>query len=135
MDPLRIFMAPLLGQLITRVLSFPLQKAWLRIAEPDVKARRSYVDTARELHRQGALYCLASGVQATRRPDPFAAARLACPSALLWGGADRSHTRTAADNFAAYLTEPKVLVAQEAGHFPELSRPELLIAAIAHVRG
>lgn len=135
MDPARLFMLPVFGQLLTWAFSFELQKAWLKIAEPDAARRAGYIALARELHGSGALYCLASGVQATRRPDPFEGKRLACPAALLWGAADKSHRPTPPDSFARYLADPRVIIAPEAGHFPELSAPPLLIEAVRHVAG
>jgi pimeloyl-ACP methyl ester carboxylesterase len=133
MDPARLFMTPVLGQILTWAFSRPLQETWLRVAEPDVEARARYVATARALHRQGALYCLASGVQATRRADPFVGKRIDCPAALVWGAADKSHRPTAPDSFAQYLVTPKLLVAPDAGHFPELTAPDLLFEAVRHV--
>jgi pimeloyl-ACP methyl ester carboxylesterase len=133
MDPAGFLMTPVLGQLLTWAFSRPLQEAWLRIAEPAVEARARYVATARALHDRGALYCLASGVQATRRADPFEGKQIDCPAALLWGAKDASHRPTAPDSFARYLTRPKLLVAPNAGHFPELTAPDLLLEAVAHV--
>jgi pimeloyl-ACP methyl ester carboxylesterase len=133
MDPARLLMTPVLGQLLTWAFSRPLQEAWLRIAEPDVESRARHVATARTLHDRGALYCLASGVQATKRSDPFAGKKLDGPAALVWGAADKSHKPTAPDSFAQYLVNPKIAVAQSAGHFPELTAPDLLVEAVAHV--
>ena len=67
------------------------------------------------------------------RPDPFAGRKLTCPSALVWGAADRSHRPTPPASFAGYLDAPKLLVAERAGHFPELTSPALLAEAVAHV--
>jgi pimeloyl-ACP methyl ester carboxylesterase len=132
-DRVGLFRLPVLGQLITWGLSYQVQKAWLKIAEPDVALRAAYTEQARALHRQGALYCLATGIQALAPEDPFAGQVLARPAALLWGAADPSHRPTAADSFAQYLERPKLLVAESAGHFPELTRPDLLVEAIRSV--
>jgi pimeloyl-ACP methyl ester carboxylesterase len=129
-DPTGLFAVPVAGQLLNWVASGTLEKLWLQRAEPDQEQRARFEATRRERMRHGCLYCLASGLQATRRPDPFAAMKLDVPSALLWGGTDRSHGPTPARSFARYLQSPALFEIPAAGHFPELSSPETLARAI-----
>ena len=126
-------MRPILGQLLTWGLSFQVQKEWLKIAEPDPARRAQYIALVNEVHNNGALYCLASGVQATRRADPFEGKTIACKSALLWRDADPSHRRTAPDSFAKYLSNPAVFIEPGAGHFPEMTNSSRLLEAIRSV--
>jgi pimeloyl-ACP methyl ester carboxylesterase len=134
-DPLGLFRIPVAGQLLNWVASGPLERLWLDRAEPDAARRARIEVTRRERMDHGCLYCLASGLQATRRTDPFRGARLDIPSALIWGGADRSHGPTPPTSFACYLSGPVLFELPAAGHFPELTSPETLVQAVRDVAG
>src|SRR5262245_35614737 len=107
-DKIGLFAVPVAGQLLCWATSRWLEKLWLDIAEPDQVRRERLMEEVRERFGRGAIYCLASGLQATRRPDPFAGERLTVPSAILWGNNDGSHRPTKPSSFARYLAEPKV---------------------------
>jgi hypothetical protein len=131
-DKFGIFTKPVLGQLFCWSTSFFVQKTWFKIAEPDLKKREEYIQLTKTLDKQGSLYCLASGIQATNRDDPFVGRKLDCKSALLWGEADSSHRPTKAYSFAEYLVQPCV-TSISAGHFPEMSEPDQLLWALKNV--
>jgi pimeloyl-ACP methyl ester carboxylesterase len=131
-DPIGLFNVPVAGQLLNWTFSGALESLWLDRAEPDA-AQRSRFEAVRRARGRGCLYCLASGLQATRRPDPFAGARLEVPAALLWGRADRSHPRTPPTSFARYLVDAPLFEVAGAGHFPELSSPDTFTAALEAV--
>jgi pimeloyl-ACP methyl ester carboxylesterase len=125
-----LFAVPFAGQLLNWAASRWIERLWIDIAEPDRTRRADFKAILQERFQRGSIYCLASGLQATRRPDPFVGQRLAVPSAILWGMSDRSHRPTNPRSFAPYLTEPRLFTVPEAGHFPELTAPGALFEAI-----
>jgi pimeloyl-ACP methyl ester carboxylesterase len=134
--PNGIFGVPGVGQVLNWVGSDVLERGWLGRAEPDRERRRELERVRVARRRHGCLYCLASGLQATLRDDPFGATArktLDCPSALLWGAADRSHRPTSPASFARYLKAPAVHVVEGAGHFPELTAPAMFVTALSGV--
>ena len=85
--------------------------------------------------RAGSLFCLASLTQAwfgratTDLMHDLTPATQ--PAAVLWGRADRTHRPSAPESVMPYLADGQVLASPDAGHFPELERPERLMEALA----
>jgi pimeloyl-ACP methyl ester carboxylesterase len=83
---------------------------------------------ARAALRSGALFCLASLTQAWFPGSPRPAEPVGQPTVLLWGAADRTH-RLSPPGFPA-IPHGRLVVVDDAGHFPELEAPHLLRAAL-----
>ncbi|MEL6183382.1 MAG: alpha/beta hydrolase [Myxococcota bacterium] len=125
-DPNGLLRTPLIGQLAVRLRRRPLAGVWYRAATGD----RSHIETlereALRAYDNGAVYALASGLQSLSDIDPEAlfGTLESLPAAAIWGGKDRTHRRTDRRGLARYLPRLEVREIEEAGHFPDLERPE-----------
>ena len=114
---------PIVGQLLVRALRQPLAKSWYRAALPKGADATPYLDRALHAYAHGADYSLASALQAIRRGavpvDP-----VEVPVLSIWGGADRTHRPTDPGQALALAPRSRLVVFEDAAHFPDLERPE-----------
>lgn len=133
-DPKGRLSRPLIGQLFVHMGESRIPPQWYRAAEPDETRRLTYAAHAVARRKRGAVFTLASGLQGLDGGNPLDGIVVRCPTATLWGGADRSHTRDHATSLHRHLDAPWHRFDPEAGHFPELSRPDLFLAALDAVQ-
>jgi len=138
LDPTRLVGRPYVGQLVMAVSSQRVARDWYRVALPrgtTAATTAAFTDPAVDALRAGGLFCLASLTQAwfgPRLSAPMEDRPLAPqPAVLMWGAADRSHRHSHPESALPYLPRGRVVTYPDAGHFPELERPDRLRDALA----
>ncbi|MCR9141656.1 MAG: alpha/beta hydrolase [bacterium] len=136
-DPTGEIRVPLKGQRHLARNVQEVSRGWLRIAENDRAQQALYIEeSAGHLHN-GACYCLASALQQfVATENPFHDWRLDRPTAILWGGSDKTYRHAPHFSFAAYAPtdrEARTVAIPGVGHFPEMSRPDLLLELLAEL--
>lgn len=133
-DPDGRLRTPLSGQRQTARDLQTVSRNWLRVAENDRTVQAGYIESCAGHLDNGACYCLASALQKfVATDDPFRDWRLDAPAAVLWGAADKTYRRRPAFSFESYLSETpadRTLAVPKVGHFPEMSRPDLLLQLV-----
>lgn len=114
------------GQAVLALAPGPIAERWYRTALAPGRPVEPFVRPARAALRSGALFCLASFTQAWFPGPPPETVRQ--PAVLLWGAADRTH-RTSTPALPA-VPHARLLVVDDAGHFPELEAPHRLREAL-----
>lgn len=114
---------PVVGQIVNRAARRKLAHVWYGIAMNDKAQRDAYRKTAAHALDQGACFCLAGVVQGLSRAQARELEGVKQPVALLWGGADRSHSQTRAESLLELLPQARIKHLPECGHFPELEQP------------
>ncbi len=133
-DPKGDLCKPLDGQRLLAAGASDVSRGWLRMAENDRQVQAGYIEQNARNLENGACFCLASGLQGfLRAQDHFQDWRLQVPSAILWGAGDKTYRRTQSFTFAEYLNEDeakdesRLVELKKVGHFPEMTRPDLLL--------
>jgi len=115
---------PIVGQLLMVLARRKVAAGWYAAATPDRSTAEKFNTVAQERFDHGACYCLASAFQALRRePEPGFGA-LEQDALVIWGMADRTHRKTDKRSPLAFLPHAKLVEFEDAGHFPDLERPE-----------
>jgi pimeloyl-ACP methyl ester carboxylesterase len=137
LDPTGLIGRPYVGQLLMAVSAERVARGWYRAALPPAASATTtagFTGPAVRALRAGGLFCLASLTQAwfgratTELMHDLPPATQ--PAVLLWGRADRTHRRSDPESVRPYLADGQVLTYPDAGHFPELERPERLLEAL-----
>lgn len=142
-DPAGEIRQPLEGQRYVARNLQQIGRSWLRIAENDRELQAQYIETSAHHLHGGACYCLASALQKFAQTDnPFRDWRLDVPAAILWGASDKTYRRVPGNTFQEYLpqtsaenaaSDNEISVIPKIGHFPEMTRPDLLLGLLQHV--
>lgn len=114
---------PIVGQLLVRALRRPLARSWYRAALPRGADSKPYLDHALSAYANGADFCLASALQAVRRATP-PSRPIPVPVLNVWGSADRTHRPTDPSSALALAPRGRLVLFDDAGHFPDLERPQ-----------
>lgn len=139
-----------------------ISRNWLRMAENDRPTQANYIEqNARNIHA-GSCFCLASALQGLADSENyFADWKLHVPAAVLWGAGDKTYRHTQSFTFQMYLPsqsravvnagpterpehhehhthlatqeDPRMIALPKVGHFPEMSRPDLLLQLVESV--
>ncbi len=123
---------PYLGQCAMFCLRRQFATKWFRIASAKTDPKRAsrsvlWADKAHANMDQGGCFCLASAVQGTLYADdaPLQNVPPSIPVVCLWGGGDRSHSKTPADSIQALVPHATVRnLGPQVGHFPSMEREE-----------
>lgn len=122
---------PVTGQLALHAAEGRIIDHWYAVAEPDDARRESYLDIARRRRKNGAMFGLASALQGIfSSPGPFVGMHLHPTTVVLWGVEDRTYPEQDADSILLDLPGATVIPLEDAGHFPELTHPEIFLRAI-----
>ena len=142
LDPTRLVGRPYVGQLVMAASSQRVARDWYRVALPrgaSAATTTAFTGPALDALRSGGLFCLASLTQAWFGPGAPAPMddrpSVPQPAVLMWGEADRSHRHSHPESALAYLPRGRVVAYPNAGHFPELERPERLRDALTVIEG
>lgn len=126
--------APVVGQLLNRVVRRKLAHTWYGMSMPDKPQRAAFRATADAALARGACFCLAGVVQGLSKADAAALSGAKQPATLLWGDSDRSHKHSRAESLLELLPQAQVRHFADCGHFPDLEQPrayaELALSAI-----
>jgi pimeloyl-ACP methyl ester carboxylesterase len=125
---------PFVGQAVMAVGSRAVARRWYASALPRGHAAATataFTAPADQALRRGAAFCLASLTQSWFRAGDPLLPPVHKPAVVLWGGADRTHRHSTPDSALRYVPRGLVALDADAGHFPDLERPERLRDALA----
>jgi len=114
---------PIVGQLLVRSLRRPLAGSWYRAALPRGADLGPYLTEALNAYAAGGDYCLASALQALRGSEP-PTTPVEPPVLSIWGALDRTHRPTDPHRSLELAPRGRLVVFDDAAHFPDLERPE-----------
>lgn len=104
---------------------------WYRAAAGPLTDIGSWRETARWAHDCGCSNALASQIQAWFSDDTSAdVPTVECPAVILFGQADRTHTRSDPSGLLRYLPAADVCLLPQAGHFPDLEDQPAFLSAV-----
>ena len=95
--------------------------------------RAKIIAVHKERNQKSCVFVFPSTLQNLRHAGPFAGLTIKKPAAIVWGARDRTHRKTPPDSLLRVLPDAKLFVVKNAGHFPELTAPDVLVDAISHV--
>lgn len=125
-DPRGLIRSPIVGQMSVRLRRRSIAHGWYQVATGDREQIAGLEKGALAAFDNGAAYSLASALQGISSWDPgevFAPLET-LPAIAIWGARDRTHRPTPRDGLKRYLPRLHTVEVEEAGHFPDLERPE-----------
>lgn len=115
--PVRV---PILGQVLARATRGKAAEGWYKVALADRAQRPSFQATAAHALHHGGCFCLAGVVQGLAHARESQINAVRTPVTLLWGDADRSHSRTRAESLLDLVPQAQIEHFADCGHFPDL---------------
>lgn len=97
---------------------------WYERVIPNESIRTGMIQTALENFKKGAHYTLASAFQGIFNAPPPPLKPTDIRALIIWGSADKSHQQQSKWSMLQYLQNFEPIEFEDAGHFPELERPE-----------
>ncbi len=120
-DRRRALRAPLVGPALGYVRAPEIARSWYRAALPTREAGDAFGALAVESFDHGARFPLAAAFRALERAAPPPPTDL--PVLAVWGARDRTHRGSDPQGLRRHAPRAKVVVLEDAGHFPELEQP------------
>lgn len=122
-DRHRLIRTPVLGQAVMALAPERIAAGWYRAAVADPDRVPAFLGPALDGFTQGACYCLGSAFQATFTGHREFA-KVHKPALVIWGSRDRTHRRSDPRSALNSLPGGTLVEFEDAGHFPELERPD-----------
>jgi pimeloyl-ACP methyl ester carboxylesterase len=125
LDPQGRLSVPWEGQVGWRLVREQAADGWYRYAAGPGAPVERWARVARDGLQAGASYALASQVQTWWTQDPPELPPVHLPAVVLWGEADRSHTKAGTDpeQLLDLLPQGRVVRVPDAGHFVDTEDP------------
>lgn len=129
-DPRNILRRPYLGQIVLNLLKNKRLSKWYEnvIHDPQTGSEL-HRSTLREF-RQGACFCLASGIQYYLFDDIPEIAPIKQETIIIWGKDDRTHAGSDIGSSKALAPNHKFYAIANCGHSPELEYPSLFTSYV-----
>ncbi len=129
-DSPRVISRRVIGQAVMRLMPGRIAASWYAEALPDQDLVAAYAAPARAALKRGARFSLADAFQALLRPGAFDGAPVERPALIVWGGSDRTHSRSDPRSMREHLPDAELLEFPDCGHFPDLEQPERFASAV-----
>ena len=126
LDAAGVLRKPFAGQVMFREGRIPAAVDWWLGFCGGKRTPPALKDTAREVFSGDACYALASQMQLWLAGDSPGLPQPACPAAVIWGLADKSHRHTDKRSIVAGLPDAAYTEREDLAHFPDLEDPELI---------
>ncbi len=130
-----ILKVPLMGQILSRVFRKKMAHGWYRVALPKKTPTEPYQRISAHSLRCGGCFSLAGVVQGLLRESSDTNRLKDVPCTVIWGGNDRSHSRTLPASLLDDVPHAQFILMDECGHFPDLENSQMFVQIVLQVAG
>jgi pimeloyl-ACP methyl ester carboxylesterase len=129
MDINGLISTKVVGQLFMAIFQSNVSRNWFRLAARSQETAKQLTNSTLETQQRGACFCLASALQKwfyETSIDPMGA-KVAVPTLVLWGKADRTHRHSNPRGVLQHVAEGMVTVEEfeGIGHFSDFEQPDI----------
>ena len=120
-----VLKTPGVGNIVMALGKRKVAKQWYGVALPDSIRGDAFYATAMRAFDEGGRFPLASAWRGMFSHEETDFQPVFQPTLVVWGGADRTHSRTDKRSILDHAPNAHFVEFPTAGHFPELEEPDL----------